>query len=89
MSCQANPVQGRKWLASGDSGRGLRNQCHWDNGWPRKSQACGTAADKPSYIPQHLREEHILPAENVTLANFTTVERCEMAVGYIVHMYEV
>jgi len=40
-------------------------------------------------VAQHLREQDILPAEDVALADLPLMQRREVAAGHIVHMHKV
>ena len=89
MFCHVHSIAGRKRFAPGDVRHGFGNICDRDEGPPRQPHARRAAADQPGYIVQHLREQDILPAEDVALADPPTMQRREMAAGHVVHMHEV
>src|SRR5215467_11764467 len=84
--CHVKPIQRYKWLASCGGRRGFSGKRHRDDGTPRKSHSARAAANYAVDIFQHLREQDMLPAENVALPGLSITQCREMAAGHIVHM---
>ena len=86
---ETNSVHRRERLLPGDPGRPLGGVGDRQRRAQRETEQRARPADQFRYVPQHLRAEHVLAAENIALAHLPALERGYVPRGDILHVHQI
>ena len=85
----ADAVTGREWIPSRKPRGRLGGVSDRNDHGARKAQPRRTAADHVGDFGQHIGQQHVLTAENVSLANHAALECGEVAFGDVIDVDEI